>query len=370
MNVMYVNLLSTARSDSCGSQPIYDKLRKFSKIIFVTIEEDLKLSNIGSAGSIYGHSARFHTLGLLYCLILRKELNPNETPEQNFLAILNIKRHLFRKWLHPNFVRKWKVTQYDQGFKNILILIFIFRIRNKIGWPFGIYWWISGESWKLCGNYQEHQVLRNLCRGVFMPSILSGTDSSATNLIGQKDSLFSGEVAYSRKWVKVITKLVQPTIKSLCCTIEVKPGKYMSDFVNDDDTFDYSAFISNYNFKSELSESLDDALNILKYIFKYSKTGLPGFHFVAIVMFKQLLDQALIDQDSLPRVFDAFYKNLFNHLKIRKKTLNDPESALANVHILSFPSAEKLANEQGKLQRTKSIATFLLWKSRWRNFRP
>lgn len=206
-------------------------------------------------------------------------------------------------------------------------------------------------------NYAETiksiKFLRNLCRGVFMPSILSGTDSSATNLIGQKDSLFSGEVAYSRKWVKVITKLVQPTIKSLCCTIEVKPGKYMSDFVNDDDTFDYSAFISNYNFKSELSESLDDALNILKYIFKYSKTGLPGFHFVAIVMFKQLLDQALIDQDSLPRVFDAFYKNLFNHLKIRKKTLNDPESALANVHILSFPCAEKLANEQGKIAACK-----------------
>lgn len=106
MNVMYVNLLSTARSDSCGSQPIYDKLRKFSKLFSVTIEEDLKLSNIGSAGSIYGHSARFRTLGLLYCLILRKELNPNETPEQNFLAILNIKKALVPKMTPSQFRSK------------------------------------------------------------------------------------------------------------------------------------------------------------------------------------------------------------------------------------------------------------------------
>ena len=123
---------------------------------------------------------------------------------------------------------------------------------------------------------------RNLCRSVFMPSILSGTDSSATNLIGQQDSIFSGEVDDPIKWVKVITKLVQPTIKSLCCTIELKPGVYMSDFVNTDGTFDYTRF-KNSIFEDKQIAGIDKAIELLKLIFKYSKTGLPGFYFKAVV---------------------------------------------------------------------------------------
>ena len=107
MNVMYVNLLSTVpRSDSCVSQPIYDKLQNFSKLFSITIDEDLKIPDTISASSIYGHSARFHTLGLLYCLIRRKVLNPNETPEQNFLAILNIKKALIPKITPSQFRSK------------------------------------------------------------------------------------------------------------------------------------------------------------------------------------------------------------------------------------------------------------------------
>lgn len=81
--------------------------------------------------------------------------------------------------------------------------------------------------------------LRNLCRSMFLPSILSGTDSNATNLIGHKDAVYSGADSNPRKWVKVIVKLVPATLKSLCCTIKFNSfddatSFYLSDFISDD----------------------------------------------------------------------------------------------------------------------------------------
>ena len=107
MNVMYVNLLSTVpRTGESGSQPIYEEFLDFSKLFSITIDEDLKIPDAISASSIYRHSARFHTLGLLYCLIRRKVLNANETTEQNFLAILNIKKAFIPKITPSQFRSK------------------------------------------------------------------------------------------------------------------------------------------------------------------------------------------------------------------------------------------------------------------------
>ena len=48
-----------------------------------------------------------------------------------------------------------------------------------------------------------------------------------------------------------------------------------------------------------------------------------------------------------------FFLNLCHVINVRKKTLTSPESTLASVHILSFPSAEKLANERGEIAARK-----------------
>ena len=187
--------------------------------------------------------------------------------------------------------------------------------------------------------------LRNLCRVVQMPSIISGKDATATNYSGP---LISSEYdRYQIRWVKVVTRLVQPTLKSICCTIKIGDG-FISVFVNDDGTsFDYSGF-KNFIFGPEHVEvpGLDTAINILKIIFKNMKTGLPGFYIEAIKTFVDILFETKTDRNLLDNLWQKFCKNLSLKFIAQQIFSTDLESILASVHILGFPCAEKFANEK------------------------
>lgn len=187
--------------------------------------------------------------------------------------------------------------------------------------------------------------LRNLCRIVQMPSIISSKDATATNYSGP---LISPDYdRYQIRWVKVVTRLVQPTLKSICCTIKIRE-RLMSDFVNDDGTsFDYSGF-ENFIFGPEHIDvnGLDTAMNILKIIFKNMKTGLPGFYIEAIKTFVDILFEAKTDRKLLENLWQKFCKNLSLKFIDQQIFSTDLESILASVHILGFPCAEKLANEK------------------------
>ena len=69
--------------------------------------------------------------------------------------------------------------------------------------------------------------LRNLCRVVNIPSMLSGTNSRVTNLIGKRDSRNSGPSIDEglTPWVKVVTKTPhnpKALLKCLGCSIDVR----------------------------------------------------------------------------------------------------------------------------------------------------
>ena len=71
--------------------------------------------------------------------------------------------------------------------------------------------------------------LRNLCKVVHMPCILSSTDSNVTNLIDRANCRNSApSIDEGRKpWVKVVSKTPRDSIlllKCLGCSIEVKLG--------------------------------------------------------------------------------------------------------------------------------------------------
>lgn len=119
MNVMYVNLLSIdpqkkkstpikSTIDLSLSQAIYNAFLNFSELFSLTIEADLlekELENY-SSNHLSNYKPGFQTLGLLYCLIRRKSLNMNETAEENFLQVLNIKNALIPKMNCSQFLGK------------------------------------------------------------------------------------------------------------------------------------------------------------------------------------------------------------------------------------------------------------------------
>ena len=112
MNVIYVNLLSTdsnedANSSDLSSNPsINSVFQKFSKLFSLVIDEDLKDSGDTSIFHIENHRSGFQTLGLLYCLIRRKQLNLDETAEENFLQMLNINITVVPKMSTYIFMKK------------------------------------------------------------------------------------------------------------------------------------------------------------------------------------------------------------------------------------------------------------------------
>ena len=103
MNVIYVNLLAAdiavQGSDGSLSQPIYNHFEDFSNLFYQTIDQDLKETKTNTSQSISSNNSGYQTLGLLYCLIRRKYLNPdkNESVEERFLHMLNIKTALVPK---------------------------------------------------------------------------------------------------------------------------------------------------------------------------------------------------------------------------------------------------------------------------------
>lgn len=112
MNVIYVNLLSidsnedANNSDLSSNPSINSVFQKFSKLFSLAIDEDLKDSGDNSIYHIEKHRPGFQTLGLLYCIIRRKQLNFDETAVENFLQMLNINNAVVPKMSTYTFIKK------------------------------------------------------------------------------------------------------------------------------------------------------------------------------------------------------------------------------------------------------------------------
>ena len=88
------------------------------------------------------------------------------------------------------------------------------------------------------------QFLRDLCRAVNIPVILSGTNSKVVNLIAKTDTEQPrSRTGPSVPWVLVITKLPKANLQSLGNVIKFKDDQniehYLHEFLNENGTINY-----------------------------------------------------------------------------------------------------------------------------------
>jgi len=95
-------------------------------------------------------------------------------------------------------------------------------------------------------------------------------------------------------------------------------------------------------------------MKFIQLVFKHSRTGLPGFYFKAVNIIIEFLGLVRANGCCPPHIL---LNNLDESLGLilinRKPTLYDSDSTLASAHILSFPSAEQMANEKGLIAAKK-----------------
>ena len=201
------------------------------------------------------------------------------------------------------------------------------------------------------------RLLRNLCRAVHIPVILSGTNSGVQNLVGQTD------IAVSRRgepkpWVKVVTLLPKATLESFGHFVKFKPWNNLNlecslvDFIELIQTksdLNYSLlFNSLLNVQGFNDEDLKNLENIFRFVVKQSKTNLPG---IAIISCKLLVDLVIGLKPNVRIDFKAIWKKLIAKVQSAvtkcKPKIADFDGKLASLHILTFPSKIKSKHESG-----------------------
>ena len=200
------------------------------------------------------------------------------------------------------------------------------------------------------------EFLRNLSRVANLPSLLCGTNSDANNLPIDNDVRFSSYAEGSKKWVKVLVKLISACMKSLCCNL--KSGSLaMSNFVSSDgssfniDSF-FTALIGNDSEKFPVAET-NKAKKLLAFVFEKSKFGLPGIVYSSVKFIFEYLIAVKNGESQLETLWSLFAQNLLECITIRKKGLCRKKYLLASVHILTLPNYIKAANEIGEIASEK-----------------
>ena len=199
------------------------------------------------------------------------------------------------------------------------------------------------------------KLLRNICRAVHIPVILSGTNSRVQNLVGKNDILESrsGE---SKPWVKVVTLLPKATLESFGHLVKFKPWDNLDleyslvDFMNPTKTdLSYaSLFQSLIDAEKFNDEDLKKLMSLFRFVVKQSHTNLPG---IAIISCKLLVDLIIGLRQSDQIDCKAIWIKLIDQVQAavikRKPKIADLNGKLASLHILTFPSKIKSKHESG-----------------------
>ena len=204
-----------------------------------------------------------------------------------------------------------------------------------------------------CDNGDQHELdkikfLRDMCRELGLNCVTSGSDSMVSFPYKEPNGDGCSSENYCIfRMAKVVTKGIQPTIKSLCCTIEFDDyeGKnaVMGDYIsNGGEGFNYEGFtLAIYGPEHETIAGLNTAMKVLEIIFKHSKTGLAGWYFEALKSFVSLLINAKNDINLIDGLLGNLVNALCNRLKELEASLTEPEGILTSAQILSFLCTEK-----------------------------
>lgn len=220
--------------------------------------------------------------------------------------------------------------------------------------------------------------MRNICRAVNLPCILSGTNSKVQNLIGAS-SINDSRQGPPTNWVKVVTKLPKATLNSLSHFISFKSWK------NNDQSIHFSTFLKENPFENNekfFTKILNELINLkkisiesikkqleklIKITILQLKTNLPG---LAILSFQSLFDSISSScsdyksQKSLSIVEKVWKLTIFKIITLvlnRKPKIAEIHGHLASAHILTFKdSFVKKIHETGSAA-TKKVKNNLFY---------
>ena len=187
--------------------------------------------------------------------------------------------------------------------------------------------------------------LRNLCRVIHMPSMLSGTDSHVTNLIGRADYRNSGPSVNEglKPWVKVVSKTPRDSIlllKCLGCSIEVnlENETVMLDRFIENDQLNLDRLIN--DLIGEDNQNTHYVKSVIGFLFEQLNTGLPGLITECInIALKKLSAYREVEFDLTTLWSSIVEKATAEILLKRKKMVVSESGIISTAHILNFVSS-------------------------------
>ena len=196
------------------------------------------------------------------------------------------------------------------------------------------------------------QFLRNLCRAVKIPVILSGTNARVTNLIAKSDAEQS-RTGPSVPWVLVITKLPKANLQSFGNVIKFKDDHNVEhclhEFLNENGTINYMLLKQKlYSHISNEDPSDIYIRELLELISKQVSTSLPGI--VSMVMQKAFdLISGLRLDSSVPvnYLWSRLNNCVLEQVLQRKSQLMNVDGLIASAHVNTFPSTLRDSFEIG-----------------------
>ena len=195
------------------------------------------------------------------------------------------------------------------------------------------------------------QFLRNLCRYINIPVILSSTNSHANNLIGRQDSVSSGtNVSGKLRWVKVITQLPKSNLITMSIPIRFndfkKKKRSLREFISEDlKTFDYES-IAKAIFKED-DKKIETSVQFLKFIVPLLLKTLPGIAKYSLdFLFIELTEISLTDF-SLKYLWATLVNIIAKVMAKRKMNLLKIDGLISTIHTMTFPCDLKRFNESG-----------------------
>ena len=205
------------------------------------------------------------------------------------------------------------------------------------------------------------KLLRNLCRAVALPVILSGTNANVTNLIGTREiRLGTAKLSISRPWVKIICKLPKLTIRTLGQIIQFVgyDGKnyFLKEFIDSSGVVNYERLLQ--ALIGRISKTtMNTVKKFMDFLLLQSTTSLPGISCFAISSF---LNKFPIIQDE-SSLWSLLINDLVIKIRSRKRAIASMPGLLATAHILTFPSRIRENHERGVNSAKKVDANFFYY---------
>jgi hypothetical protein len=211
------------------------------------------------------------------------------------------------------------------------------------------------------------KLLRNICRAVHIPTILSGTNSAVNNLLGRSHINTSRTGGSPLLWVKVVCKFPKATLKTIAHVIKFKNFRDP----NSEDILLKDCIASNEVFLNSLiddamlaSKNIDRAflLKLTNFIFEQANSNLPGLAILSLKVFIEIIVDirgSEVNHISRERIWGTITGEIISSVIARKPQIISKEGQLAGAHVLTFKSYDeemdsvRVVHEKSELAASK-----------------